>query len=313
MAKTEYYSRGKLLLTGEYAVLKGARAIALPTQKGQSLTVTTGRGSDIIWKSLDNKGNEWFSAKISLFDFEPLKTSDQDIADRLGQVLQAAVRLNSEFLSTWKGIKVETRLEFPKEWGLGTSSTFLCNVAAWADVDPFELQEKSFGGSGYDLACAMSDSPIIYQFDKEEGPKYSKVTLPDDILESMTFVYTGRKQNTEEALIYARSHEMPASAIKDINKISEDLLGNSSIGYWIDKMSKHNDIISKYLKVDTVEPSLKDFNGVVKPLGAWGGDFMLALSEEEPDYVRRYFSEKGYKEIYPANEILSNQVVAVKR
>lgn len=300
------------MLTGEYAVLKGAKAIALPTQKGQSLTVTTGRGSDIIWKSLDNEGNEWFSAKISLFDFEPIKTSDQDIAERLGQVLQAAVRLNSEFLSTWKGIKVETRLEFPKDWGLGTSSTFLCNVAAWADVDPFELQEKSFGGSGYDLACAMSDSPIIYQLDKDEGPKYSKVAIPDVILEKMTFVYSGRKQNTEEALMYAKDHEIPAAAIKDISKTSEDLLGNSSISFWIDKMIKHNEIISKYLKVDPVDPLLEDFNGVVKPLGAWGGDFMLALSEEHPDYVRKYFFEKGFKEIYPAHEILKSTPVSVK-
>ncbi len=36
---TTFRSNGKLLLTAEYLVLDGARAIALPTKLGQSLTV----------------------------------------------------------------------------------------------------------------------------------------------------------------------------------------------------------------------------------------------------------------------------------
>ena len=38
MEKT-YYSNGKLLLTGEYVVLDGAEALAVPTRFGQNLTV----------------------------------------------------------------------------------------------------------------------------------------------------------------------------------------------------------------------------------------------------------------------------------
>ena len=47
MQPQTFYSNGKLLLTGEYLVIDGAKALAIPTQKGQSLSVKeTEEGSD---------------------------------------------------------------------------------------------------------------------------------------------------------------------------------------------------------------------------------------------------------------------------
>ncbi|MEQ3661167.1 MAG: GHMP kinase, partial [Flavobacterium sp.] len=40
--KQTYYSNGKLLLTGEYVVLDGAKALAVPTKFGQSLSIESG-------------------------------------------------------------------------------------------------------------------------------------------------------------------------------------------------------------------------------------------------------------------------------
>ncbi len=48
-----FYSRGKLLLTGEYVVLDGALALALPTKFGQSLKVQPIDSQNIFWKSID--------------------------------------------------------------------------------------------------------------------------------------------------------------------------------------------------------------------------------------------------------------------
>ena len=39
METQTFYSNGKLLITGEYVVLDGAKALALPTKFGQSLLV----------------------------------------------------------------------------------------------------------------------------------------------------------------------------------------------------------------------------------------------------------------------------------
>ena len=49
-----FKSNGKFLLTGEYLVLKGATALALPLKKGQSLDVEILDGNEglIHWDAL---------------------------------------------------------------------------------------------------------------------------------------------------------------------------------------------------------------------------------------------------------------------
>ena len=42
MQNQTFYSNGKLLLTGEYVVLDGAKALAVPTRFGQNLIVKKG-------------------------------------------------------------------------------------------------------------------------------------------------------------------------------------------------------------------------------------------------------------------------------
>ena len=53
-----------------------------------------------------------------------------------------------------------SRLSFSKNWGLGSSSTLINNLADWANVDSYELLNLTFGGSGYDIACAKHNNPI---------------------------------------------------------------------------------------------------------------------------------------------------------
>jgi hypothetical protein len=52
----------------------------------------------------------------------------------------------------------------------------------------------------------------------------------------------------------------------------------------------------------TVKEALfPDFKGVLKSLGAWGGDFILAISKENP---KDYFASKGYETIIPYSEMI---------
>src|SRR5690606_17098005 len=60
-----FYSNGKLLLTGEYVVLDGAVALAVPTTLGQSLMVEPIGEPKIEWQSLDAQGNIWFEGAFS--------------------------------------------------------------------------------------------------------------------------------------------------------------------------------------------------------------------------------------------------------
>ena len=51
------YSNGKLLITGEYLVLNGAEALALPLSCGQSLNYKKTTNNLIKWVSYDLKNN----------------------------------------------------------------------------------------------------------------------------------------------------------------------------------------------------------------------------------------------------------------
>ncbi len=66
--ETTFYSNGKLLLTGEYLVLNGAKALALPTVYGQNLTIEENNSSKISWQSFDSDQTAWISTELQSTD-----------------------------------------------------------------------------------------------------------------------------------------------------------------------------------------------------------------------------------------------------
>ena len=170
-----FYSNGKLLLTGEYLVLDGAQSLAMPTKFGQDLIIEKIKEPQIIWASFTHEADCWFEA---VFDLPKLRlssctfNSDKEgsaemIAETLLDILQEAKRLNPDFLKTDGGFVIQTKLTFPRNWGLGSSSTLINSVASWANVDAFQLLWNSFKGSGYDIACAQNNTPILYQIESD--------------------------------------------------------------------------------------------------------------------------------------------------
>ena len=300
-----YYGHGKLLLTGEYAVLDGADALAIPTRLGQSMTVKKTRGSDLIWESLDANGESWFTAQISLYDFSAIETSDPTVAETLQKILKNAVRLNPEFLDKWNGFKVETQLEFDRSWGLGSSSTLVHLVAQWADVHPLELYFKTFNGSGYDVACAGSETPIVYYNDEDEIG-YTPVEFNPSFRDNLHFLYLGNKQNSalgiKEYLKVAKGRKKLA---KEITRITDAAVETNSLDVFSELMEEHEKLIAQSLKKKTVkEERFPTFSGTIKSLGAWGGDFVMIISDKDTDTLKEYFSDKGYDVIIPFNEMI---------
>ena len=303
-----FYAKGKLLLTGEYLVLDGAHALACPTSKGQKMTVVKGRGSDIKWKSFDPKGNQWFSAVISLFDFKCEKTSDQEIGKRLTALLTESVRLNSDFLSKWNGLKVETTCEFPLDWGLGSSSTLVYCVAQWADVDPFELYHRTFGGSGYDIACANADGPIFYHLD-QNMPVVSAAKISKGVRDNLYFIYTGQKQDSRKGIEYYRSRSsiIKPNLIDDVSSITEEMSTVSSLKQTDELINNHESILSEILDLPKIKTErFSDYWGAVKSLGAWGGDFVLATSKRSKEETAAYFNEKGHDVVMTWDEMMAS-------
>ena len=305
-----FYSNGKLLITGEYVVLDGALSLAIPTQYGQVLKANPITSKTIIWKSFDYIGNVWYEDKF-YFEKEKLIPNHTEnlISIKLSEILNSAKKLNSDFLKESHGFEVETKLSFPRDWGLGSSSTLINNIANWANVDAFELLKITFGGSGYDIVCAQHNSPIIYQIikpsdkSKEDKRSISEVDFNPNFKDNIYFVHLNRKQNSREGIEhYKKNNSNILNEISEINDITSKIIDCNQLNEFESLIDQHEVIISKIIKIKPIKNQLfKDFTGSIKSLGAWGGDFVLATSIENP---KTYFKSKGFETIVPFKQMV---------
>ncbi len=298
MPKKLYRGNGKLLLFGEFAVLDGAKALALPTNQGQTLQVKPHRGSDLIWESYDYNNELWFEAQISLYDFSSIRSSDDKVSKFIQKLLKGAVRYNTEFLNNWNGFKVINRLEFSRHWGLGSSSTVISNVAQWADVNPFHLHFYVSNGSGFDIACAGSEAPIIYQL-LDDQLSYEEVDFDPGCTDRIYFVYLGRKQSSGDAIIhYTQQAKKRKLIAKRISEVTESALKSKNMSEFRQAMDEHENIISSELQLTKIKDErFPEFEGSIKSLGAWGGDFCMVATDLSITEVRSYFNSKGLSTI----------------
>ncbi|WP_454978177.1 GYDIA family GHMP kinase [Capnocytophaga ochracea] len=291
-----FHSNGKLLITGEYAVLDGALALAFPTQKGQTLKVIEGANEN-RWQAFDANGDLWFDSATLTTE------TDQQIAQTLQKILTTATLLNPNFKDKWLYSQVQTHLEFPRLWGLGTSSTLINNIAQWAAVNPYELLFKSFGGSGYDIACAKSNTPLLYKLKGGKPHSYPlRFLFPHT--HQIYFVYLNQKQNSKDGIARYRSvTKSKRKLAESITRLTEQFVLAHTVTDVCQILNEHETLISNYLSMPTVKERLfSDFNGTVKSLGAWGGDFVLAISETED--TPAYFASKGFGTCVPYNEMI---------
>ena len=300
----EFYSNGKLLLTGEYVVLDGAMALAVPTRYGQSLTVEPITKPSIIWESYTQDGSLWFEIKMEIKHGEITNFDYEDpIAERLLSILKAVKKQQPLLLPDQNGLRITTHLDFPRNWGLGTSSTLINNIAQWSGVDPYQLLADTFGGSGYDIACARHNVPITYELSHNTGRTIIERDLNFPFEEHIYFVFLNKKQNSREGIAtYKNNKGVSPWAISEITAIGNDMLSCGSLTAFQFLMESHESIISEVIKQKPVKEVLfKDFNGSIKSLGAWGGDFVMVATDETPD---AYFKSKGYDTIIPYRDLI---------
>ena len=302
--KQTFYSNGKLLITGEYLVLDGAKAFALPTKLGQNLIIEKGANKEIIWKSYDADKSIWFEDSISFSDISNDRNSESEsVKSTLIAILHEAFVLNPDFITNSEGYTITTELGFPKSWGLGTSSTLINNIAQWLQIDAFTLLKNSFGGSGYDIACAQNNTPILYHLEQGK-PIVEKVTFSPLFTENIYFIYLNKKQSSKSAIatynINKKNNLTRTIALND--KITFEVLKATTVTSFATALEKHETEMSIILEMETVKESLfPEFNGIIKSLGAWGGDFVMAIATENPSH---YFNSKGYKTIIPYDEMI---------
>ena len=291
------------MLTGEYLVLEGATALAVPTKFGQDLSVEKIKEPQLIWGSFTNTGDCWFEAvfelpKLRLVNatFNSEKEGSADfIAETLQDILVEARKLNPEFLQSEQGFLVKTNLTFPRDWGLGTSSTLINNIAQWAKVDAFQLLWNSFSGSGYDIANAKHKTPILYQVNNQQ-PVVKQVDFTPSFSDQLFFVHLNKKQDSKAGIArFKEKREKIHNEIQLVSEISKQLIHEQKLSEFKKLIQEHEKIISSIIELPTVKERLfPDYFGTLKSLGAWGGDFILATGDKN---TPQYFKAKGYTTI----------------
>ena len=302
-----FNSRAKLMISGEYAVLKGALSLALPLQFGQILTITEKEGTpSVIWKSMVNN-DLWFYSELLLPDFQLVRTNNADISQTLQKTLKIATTLNPRFLASKRLYQATSVMDFDPAWGIGSSSSFISNIAYWADCDPFILNNQLFNGSGTDIACARSKSPIIFEI-KNEKAEYRKANFYPPFSKQLYFIYLNRKQNTRESIQKMNLRNITAEDIQLISTITLEMEKTADLKTFQRLAAEHEAILGVIIQEIPVKTRhFLDFDGSVKSLGGWGGDFIMVASAASEAYVRNYFKKKYLNTIFRYDEIVFDE------
>jgi len=265
------------------------------------MTVSDVNTSKLTWRAYTDQEELWLEATFMLpsLEIEAENPSEADLS--LQGILRQAQRLNPDFLSKPEGVLVETFLEFPRDWGLGSSSTLIHNVAQWAGVDGYDLLLKAFGGSGYDVKVAKHNSPIVF-YRSIDGPRVGEITFSPRFTDQLWFIHLGQKQDSREEVTRFSEIEVSTRDIDQVSRITDEICLAPSLQDFVRLLQEHDFLMSRILARPSASEVFSGFSGMVKYLGAWGGDFVLATGTEQD---MDYFRQKGMNTVLSYREMIS--------
>lgn len=306
MNPVSFFSHGKLMLTAEYFVLDGVLSLALPTIQGQKLSVINAEKKDffIHWQSIV-QDEVWLDFQFINNDEIILLKGELEKAVIIQQLLKMVQQEKPLLLQNTFSYEIKIEADFPRNWGLGSSSTLIGNIAKWSGLNGFMLNEKIFGGSGYDIAVALEGKPVLYQLENKK-PVYKTVTVNFPFAENLFFIHLNQKQNSREGIAHYRQLTIDKQPIiQQLNEITNNIFQAENLQQFEILLNQHEDIIAQSLQLKKVKDLFfADYWGSIKSLGAWGGDFVLATSHKTKDETRQYFQQKGYETILDYKDII---------
>ncbi len=311
MTIKQYYSHGKFLISGEYLILHGAKGLTIPLRFGQTSEIYySGTNKSFSWFSLQQT-EQWFSARFDSQTLAIRETTDQRVALFVQKLLKVIKALQAQMDYT-RVNRIINHLDFNRNWGLGSSSTIINNMAHWADINPFDLHFAISNGSGYDIAAALSEEPVCYHLDNGL-PKFKEANFNPVFHDKLYFVYLGKKQSSEKSVNQFNAKEKPSpKSIHRITEITEEIIDCKDFTIFLNLISEHENIIAQSLRLRPAkELHFSDFKGEIKSLGAWGGDFILAATDMHEQSVNYYFKEKGFETILKYNDIIHKGIKRV--
>ena len=296
----KFYSNGKILITGEYFVLNGALSLAVPTVYGQYLEINDNDSNIINWTSYNMNKEIWFKCELDKNSLKVKYSSSKEVSEIIKDLISFIREKESNFLKS-NGSIINTELTFDKDWGLGSSSTLINNLSKFSGVDPYELNNKFFNGSGYDIACADSSSSLLYRIN-DNKKEIKQINFNPSFRDKLHFIYLNKKQNSLDEIKSFREKINSKIGITEISDITKRIILCKDQLEFNSLIKEHENIVSKLTSKEKIKDKLfNDFDGEIKSLGAWGGDFILAsaLDKNPTDY----FKSKGFDTVLNYNEL----------
>ena len=296
------FSTGKLLLTSEYVVLDGALALAVPTKWGQEFFFEEIQDDNavVLWEAY-HQDQLWLKAKIDYSTWKIIECNLVQSAAFILKVLKNVQQLSDVIFQKKSSYHLKTNLQFPANYGLGSSSTLMNNLAEWAGIDAFELNEISLGGSGYDIAVAKEKSSILYHISKNER-FIERVEFNPRFKDQLIFIHLNQKQDSREGIELYRSKTKSPDLIEAFSWLTKEVQKCEDLEKFSQLMEVHERKLSKFLGIETVkEKYFENCPVFVKSLGAWGGDFVM--SSKFPGF-EDYFSGKGFSSIFSCSDLI---------
>jgi mevalonate kinase len=299
-----YFAHGKLLLSAEYMVMHGSKALALPLVKGQTLEKRQSENRQSFdWDAY--AGDElWFSARFDPGSLRILETNHQEMAERLQEMIRACIELMPDFqrdLFRWDAL---TRLDFPPEYGFGSSSTLTALLAEWAEVNPLDLHFMVSEGSGYDVACALAEGPILYRL-RDQSPHYQHISFHPAFRDQLYLAWLGKKQPTVTHLEQITGRTGPSyETIHQFSQMTMAMVEATTLSEFRLVMEEHEEALSQILGMERVSAKFDGLPGSVKSLGAWGGDFVMIASEADEKSLKGYLGTRDIQVVYKYNDLV---------
>ncbi|REC64119.1 30S ribosomal protein S6 [Chryseobacterium pennae] len=296
------FSPGKLMLTSEYFAIDGALVLAVPTRLGQEFFFEEkdDNQSLILWEAL-HQNQPWLKAVINYKNWQILETNIPSSAEFILKTLKNVQQLSATKFKNDFTYHLKTNLQFPADFGLGSSSTLMNNLSEWAEIDPFYLNTISLGGSGYDIAVAKEKSAVLFQSKPEI--RYEKVDFNPSFKNELIFIHLNQKQDSREAISLYKSKTKSQELVNEFSDITKKILLCNELENFSELMMIHEGKISNFIEIPTVKEKLfSDCPVFIKSLGAWGGDFVLSAKFGG---FKDYFWEKGFTTIFEWKNLIN--------
>jgi len=247
----------------------------------------------------------WFKASFRIEDMTILDSSSHKTAIFIRDLLRAGAELQPELKSASQGFSIVNHIDFDIRWGMGSSSSLLSNLAYWLEIDPYSLYCSTFQGSGYDVFCARANGPITFQL-KQERCEIHEVSFNPAFADHLYFIYSGRKQDSQESVGKFKSKPLSEDRIIiQVTDLTDAFIKSPDLEDFLSVIRIHEDAISAAIGLPGVKQAIfPDFNGEIKSLGAWGGDFIMAATPMSRKEVKEYFNKRNLKVIFSWKDII---------